>query len=489
MTAATTEPSKRFAALAETYPYYLAGQPASPNADLPVRDKFTHETATHVARADAEALEQAIAAAAEAAEPMRQMPAYKRQAVLQQLVDNCQQRHEELAQALCIEAGKPLTYARGEVTRLIDTLRIGAEEAVRIYGEALPMEISARAEGRRGVWQRVPIGPCAFITPWNFPLNLVAHKIAPALACGCPFVLKPASATPIGALVLGQMLAETDLPKGAFSVLPMRSREAGALTDDPRLRKLSFTGSDEVGWGLKQKAYKKRVTLELGGDAAVAIHSDADIDDAVERTIFGAFYQSGQSCVSVQRIYVHRNVYERFRDRLVESAKELPTGDPMSEDTFVGPIISEDEAERIQTWVREAAGAGAEVLCGGDRDGAMLPATLVEGMPSEARLSREEVFGPAALLDVYDDFDEAIRRVNDTRYGIQAGVFTRDIFRIQQAWDRIEVGGVLINDVPAWRVDHMPYGGVKDSGEGREGLRFAIEEMTERRLLVLRTPP
>ena len=478
--------SERFSVLASSYPYYLAGEAVAANTDLPVHDKYTGEIAMRVAQADATALDRAIEAAHAAAAPMRQMAAYQRQRVLDQLVEACRARHEELALSLCIEAGKPLTYARGEVTRLIDTLRIGAEEAVRQYGEWLPMDISERAAGRVGMWRRVPIGPCGFITPWNFPLNLVAHKIAPALACGCPFVLKPASATPIGALILGQMLSQTDLPEGAFSILPMPSSEADALIEDARIRKLSFTGSAAVGWQLKQRAYKKRVTLELGGDAAVIVHDDADVDDAVQRVLFGAFYQSGQSCISVQRIYAHDGIYEAFRDRLVERARQLKTGDPMQEDTFIGPIISEDEAKRLEAWTSEATRAGATLLCGGSRHGAMLDATLIEGMPDGINLTCEEAFGPVALIDRYREFDDALKRVNASRYGLQAGVFTRDWYRMQRAWDELEVGGVLINDVPSWRVDHMPYGGVKESGEGREGIRFAIEEMTERRLLAIR---
>jgi len=484
---ATTQ-ADRFTTLKRQYPYYLAGEAVQANADLAVYDKYTGDVATRVARADAEALDQAIEAAAGAAEPMRQMEPYQRQRVLDQLVEACRDRHEELACSLCIEAGKPITYARGEVTRLIDTLRIAAEEAIRIYGEVMPMAISERSAGRRGFWQRVPIGPCGLITPWNFPLNLVAHKLAPALACGCPFVLKPASSTPIGALILGELLTQTDLPKGAFSVLPMRSSEADALSDDPRLKKLSFTGSARIGWQLKQRAYKKRVTLELGGDAAAVIHSDASLEDAVQRVLFGAFYQSGQSCISVQRIYVQKDVHESFRDQLVTEAKKLQTGDPMDENTFVGPIISEEEVKRLERWITEATERGATLLCGGRREKQMLDATLLENVPGDVNMACEEAFGPVALIEPYDDFDDALRRVNASQYGLQAGVFTRDWYRMQQAWDELEVGGILINDVPSWRVDHMPYGGVKESGEGREGIRFAIEAMTERRLLGIRNP-
>lgn len=477
----------------DTYPLYLANRPCDTGAALSVTDKYTGRVAARVARAGAADLDRAIAAAADAAEPMRRMRGYQRQAVLRHLVEQCEQRKEELAQALCVEAGKPIRFARGEAARLIDTLRIGMEEAPRcLGGEVLPLDVSERAADYRGLWKRVPVGPCAFITPWNFPLNLVAHKIAPAMACGCPFVLKPASATPIGALILGEMLAQTDLPDGAFSILPMASKDADALVEDDRLKKLSFTGSSEVGWKLKARAGKKRVTLELGGNAAVVVDetlTDADLDDAAGRTVFGAFYQSGQSCIGVQRVYVHRAVYERFREVLVKKTRAVKAGDPHDEETFVGPMITEKDAKRVEQWVGEATRAGATLLCGGDRDGAVYSATLLEDVPADAKLIREEVFGPVAVLAAFDDFDDALRRVNDSRYGLQAGVFTRDIHRIQRAWDELAVGGVMINEVPSWRVDHMPYGGVKDSGLGREGLRFAIESMTERRLLVMRTPP
>jgi acyl-CoA reductase-like NAD-dependent aldehyde dehydrogenase len=474
--------------LHDQYPLYLSNEPQQPNADLPVIDKYTQDEATRVAKADPEILDRAIAAAHEAAVPMRKMKGYQRQAVLNELVDRCEDRSEELAMGLCIEAGKPLKYARGEVTRLIDTLRIGAEEAVRIYGEVMPMDISQRAANYRGMWKKVPVGPCGFITPWNFPLNLVAHKIAPALAVGCPFVLKPASATPIGALILGQMLSELDLPRGAFSILPISSRDSDALIEDDRIKKLSFTGSPDVGWALKARARKKKVTLELGGNAAVIVDQDVDLDDAVGRIVFGAYYQSGQSCISVQRILAHHSIYETLRNRLVDAVAQLKHGDPKDEQTFIGPIISTEEAERIEQWVNQAVDKGANVLVGGERDGVIYRATLLENVPHDAQVSCQEIFGPVALIEPFDDFDEALAETNRSDYGLQAGVFTRDIYRAYRAWDELEVGGVIVNDVPSWRVDHMPYGGVKDSGLGREGIRFALEDMTEVRLFVLRTP-
>jgi len=474
--------------LAATYPYYLANEPEAPNHDLEVLDKYSGEVATRVALADDAAIDRAIGAAVEATEPMAALAAYERQAVLDHCVSRFKERFEELAAALCIEAGKPIKDARGEVTRLIDTFRIASEESVRIGGEVMPLDIAPRARGYTGMWKRVPIGPCSFISPFNFPLNLAAHKVAPALAVGCPFVLKPASLTPIGALVIGEVLAETDLPKGAFSILPCSRTGAARFTEDERLKLLSFTGSPGVGWELKAKAGKKPVVLELGGNAAVIVDADADLDDAIERIVFGAFYQSGQSCIGVQRILVHSDLYERFRDGLVEKTRSLRMGDPKDESTFIGPMISEKEATRLHGWIESAIAGGATLLVGGGREGAMLEATLLENVASDEDVVCQEAFGPVAILSRFDDFEDALDQVNDSVFGLQAGVFTRDLYKAQAAWNRLEVGGVVIGDVPSWRVDHMPYGGVKESGLGREGVKFAIEDMTELRMLVIRTP-
>jgi len=474
--------------LKEQYPYYLANEPKQPNADLVVTDKFTGEPATRVAMADIAAIDAGIAAAVDATEAMRKMPAYARKDVLNHCVSRFRERYDELADALCIEAGKPIKDARGEVTRLIDTFEVAAEESVRMTGEVMEMAISARAAGRTGMWKRVPIGPCSFIAPFNFPLNLAAHKVAPAIAVGCPFVLKPASMTPIGALVIGEVLAETDLPKGAFSILPCRRDGAGLFTTDERLKLLSFTGSPGVGWKLKSQAGKKKVILELGGNAACIVDEGTDLDDAVGRIVIGAFYQSGQSCIGVQRIIIHESIYDEFKARLVAATSALKSGNPKDPTTFIGPVISEKEAARMQAWIDEAVDAGAKVLCGGTRDGAMVEATLLEGVPTSCKAYREEFFGPVALLSRFSDFDRALDEVNDSRFGLQAGIFTRDIYKIHKAWDTLDVGGVVIGDIPSWRVDHMPYGGVKDSGLGREGIVYAMEDMTEIRLLVIRTP-
>ena len=472
--------------LKDTYPLYLNNKAEAPNADLEVTDKFTGKVAFRVAQADAKTIDAGIAGAVRAAEPMARLPAYQRQAVLQHCVDRFKQRFDELAHALCVEAGKPIKDSEGEVTRLIDTFRIAAEESVRMTGEVQPLDISPRAKGYQGIWKRVPIGPCSFISPFNFPLNLAAHKIAPAIAVGCPFVMKPASRTPLGAIIMGEVLAETDLPEGAFSILPAHRDGADLFTEDERLKLLSFTGSPGVGWDLKAKAGKKKVVLELGGNAAVIVDEDADLEDALERVIFGAFYQSGQSCIGVQRILVHDAVYDRFREMLVEKTKTLVAGDPHDRDTFIGPMISEGEAKRLDGWIQEAVAKGARLLCGGKRDGAMLEATLLEDVDPATKLNVEEAFGPAAFLIRFSDFGQALRTVNDSKFGLQAGVFTRDLFKVLDAWDYLDVGGVVVNDVPSYRVDNMPYGGVKDSGLGREGIRFAMEDMTEIRNLVIR---
>jgi acyl-CoA reductase-like NAD-dependent aldehyde dehydrogenase len=475
--------------LKKAYPYYLANRAIYANESLIVTDKYSGEIATRVAVADAAVIDQALNAAVLAQKAMAQMPAYERQQVLEHCVLRFRERAEELAAALCVEAGKPIKDARGEVTRLIDTFKIAAEEATRINGETIALDITARAKGYRGMTKRVPVGVCSFISPFNFPLNLAAHKVAPAIAAGCPFILKPASLTPIGALLIGEVLAETSLPQGAFSILPCSRDGADLFTTDERIKLLSFTGSPEVGWALKAKAGKKKVTLELGGNAACIVDADANIDDAVQRIIFGAFYQSGQSCISVQRIIVHEAIYAQVKAKLVAASANLIMGSPHDEQTFIGPMISEKEAERLQLWIQQAVEQGANLLCGGQRQGAMLQATLLENVPNNTALYCEEAFGPVAILSSFTDFDQALAQVNNSTFGLQAGVFTRDIYKAHKAWDTLEVGGVVIGDVPSWRVDNMPYGGVKDSGLGREGIRYAIEDMTEVRLLVVRELP
>ena len=473
--------------LESSYPYYLANVAVAANTGLAVLDKFSGQCATRVAIADAATIDKAIAAAHGARAAMAAFAPDARRDVLAHCVRRFEQRREELAMALCIEAGKPINDARGEVTRLIDTFRIAAGEATRIEGEVLELQVSERTRGYRGMTKRVPVGACSFITPFNFPLNLVAHKVAPAIAAGCPFVLKPSERTPVGALIIGEVLAETELPKGAFSILPCAVADADALVTDPRIALLSFTGG-LVGWELKARAGRKKVVLELGGNAACIVDADPGrtLDEVVARLVSGAYYQSGQSCIGVQRIYLHASLYDTLKSRLQAAIGALRMGDPRDPDVFIGPMIDEAAAQRVEAWIAAAVAAGARVLVGGARQGNLLPATLLEQVPHDADLYRREAFGPVACIEPFDDFDDALARVNDSDFGLQAGVFSAHLGHAMRAWDRLEVGGVIVGDVPSFRVDNMPYGGVKGSGFGREGVRLAIADMTEPRLLVIR---
>src|SRR6056297_4035725 len=397
------------------YPFYLANKPVHANTDLAVEDKHTGQTAFRVAVAGEAHVDQAIAAAVKARKAMADLPSYKRRDVLQHCVDQFQARREELIEVLIVEGGKTITDATGEVGRLIETFEIAAEEATRMGGEVLPMDITPRAEGWMGMTRKVPIGPVSLITPFNFPYNLVAHKVAPAIAAGCPFVLKPADKTPVGALLIGEILAETDLPEGAFSILPLDVEDAGPLTEDDRLKLLSFTGSDKIGWMLKSKAGKKPVVMELGGNAACLVDADADLDDAVERLVFGAFYQSGQSCISVQRVQIHRDVYDEVKRKLVDKVAALKGGDPRDPDTFIGPMISEDDAKRVVEWMEEAEEKGATRLVGGERKGPVVRPAVLENVPRDCRIYENELFGPAMVIEPFDDFDEALRIINRSR--------------------------------------------------------------------------
>lgn len=471
--------------LKKRYPCYLAGEPVTTNTVLPVMDKYSGKKVCDVSVADAKMIDNAIAATVVAAPILRKMPAYKKADILRHAVARFTERFEELAEALCIEAGKPLKDARGEVTRLIDTFAIAERETLQFGGEFMPLDISARAAGYESITRRVPIGPCSFISPFNFPLNLVAHKVAPAIAVGAPFILKPASKTPIGALIIAEILAETDLPKGAFSVLPVSRDGADLFTTDERLKLLSFTGSPDVGWALKEKAGKKKVILELGGNAACIVDKDANLEVAAKRITLGAFYQSGQSCISVQRIFVHDEIYDQLVPMLVAEASALTPGDPQKPETSLGPIISEKEAIRIKTWIDESVTDGATVLCGGKRNGVFVDATLLTNTKPTHKVNAEEVFGPVATVHRFTAFANAIERVNEGRFGLQAGIFTNNMNHAFYAWNELEVGGVVIGDIPSLRIDSMPYGGVKDSGLGREGIRYAMEDMSEPRLMVL----
>jgi acyl-CoA reductase-like NAD-dependent aldehyde dehydrogenase len=371
------------------------------------------------------------------------------------------------------------------VERAINTFQIAAEESTRIYGEYIPLDSLESTAGRWGLVRRFPLGPIFAITPFNFPLNLVAHKVAPAIAAGCPLILKPAPQTPVSSLLLAEIVHESGWPEGAFAVMPLSNENAALLIADDRIKLLTFTGSAAVGWQLKSRAGKKRVTLELGGNAGVIVHSDADLSYAAQRCVAGGFSYAGQTCISVQRILVHRPAFEQLTDLLVQGVLKLKIGDPMDESTDVPPLIREQDAIRVTEWIEEAVKGGAKLLCGGRRNGSVVEPAVITATTPDMRVNCAEVFAPVVTVEPYDEFREAVRQVNESAYGLQAGVLTRDAVLIQTAFEELEVGGVIVGDVPTFRVDQMPYGGVKDSGLGREGLRYSIEEMTERKLLVL----
>jgi acyl-CoA reductase-like NAD-dependent aldehyde dehydrogenase len=452
-----------------------------------VHSPFDGREVSKVALGGATVLEAAADAAARTAVTMAVLPAAERSAILSRATRLIVDRRDELAQAICEEAGKPISLARVEADRCADTFT----EAIRV---ARQPEVAAQdltgydsGAGRLGLIRRVPVGPVLAITPFNFPLNLVAHKLAPAVAAGCPVVLKPASQTPSPALMLARILDAAGLPKGALSVVPSKASDAERLATDDRFALLTFTGSMDVGWRLKELAWRRRVALELGGNAAVVVEPDAgDLQDIARRIAAAAYGYAGQSCISVQRVLVHEDIYIALRDDLIEAANAVGHGDPADEAVICGPLIDEPNADRVERWIGEGVASGGRLLAGGDREGSVVSATLVEEVPSEEPLVSDEVFGPVAVLDPYEDFSQALNMVNESRYGLQTGVFTSDLDKIQQAWTELEVGGIIVGDVPTWRTDPMPYGGVKDSGTGREGPMYAYREMTEERLLVLR---
>jgi acyl-CoA reductase-like NAD-dependent aldehyde dehydrogenase len=471
-----------------TTPYWIAGSPRSGHEVLEVRSPHNDAVAGRTTQATAEHVEAAVAAAAAATAVCASTPAHVRAAALDHVSRRLAERGDEMAALITAESGKPLKWSRLEVARAVSTFRWGAEEARRWSGTLQRLDTDPAASGRLALVRRAPRGPVLGIAPFNFPLNLVAHKVAPAIAVGAPIVLKPAPATPLSALLLGKILAETELPVGAWSVLPVPNEVAAQLVGDPRLPVVSFTGSVPVGWSIRDAVPRKHVTLELGGNAAVVVAPDQDDEAlayAAARIATFAMYQAGQSCISVQRVFAHRDVAATLADRVVEAVQQLVTGDPIDEATDVGPLIDEAAARRVETWVDEAVAGGARLLTGGRRDGAAYAPTVLVDVPLTAKVVCEEVFGPVVVLDAVDSVDEAFARVNESRFGLQAGVFTRDLQLAFRAARELEVGGVIIGDVPAFRADQMPYGGLKDSGVGREGVRYAMEDLTEERVLVL----
>lgn len=441
-----------------------------------------------VHRAGPDLIEASISTAVQAFEVTRKLPSWKRAEILEAISEGIAGRHEEFSRTIALEAGKPIRTARAEVDRAVFTFKIAAEEAKRIYGEIVPLDWLPGTEGRIGYVRRVPLGPVVGISPFNFPLNLVAHKVAPALAAGDPIIIRPSSQTPVSSIKLVELVLEAGWPLGAIAVVPCTTENANPLVEDERIKKLTFTGSPAVGWALKARAGRKKVTLELGGNAGVIVHSDADAAYAAERVAWGGFSYAGQSCISVQRIYSHADIYEGFVDELIPRVKALKLGDPLDEETDVGPLIDRGAAARIESWLEEALAGGAELLAGGDRQGNLFQPTVLASIQEDMSISCQEVFGPVVGLYRYTSMQQAIRAVSDSDFGLQAGLFTRDLALVQSAFEQIEVGGLMVNDVSTFRVDHMPYGGVKLSGAGREGLRYAIEEMTEMRFLMVNAP-
>jgi acyl-CoA reductase-like NAD-dependent aldehyde dehydrogenase len=468
-----------------TQGFFVDGKWIEDGDPVEVRAPYDGSVIASVFQGRREHAEAAIAAAVKAFGTTRRLPAFERQRVLRRVSENISERKQEFARTMAQEAGKPIKAARTEVERAIFTFNVAAEESTRLYGEYLPLDWQEFTAGRWGIVRRFPLGPIAGITPFNFPLNLVAHKVAPAIAAGCPLVLKPAPQTPLTALMLAEAVQQAGWPDGGLNVLPLSNEDASLLVTDDRIKLISFTGSASVGWQIKKNCGKKKVVLELGGNAGVIVHSDADLAYAADRCVVGGFSYAGQTCISVQRILVERSAFAKFTDLLLEGVKKLRTGDPLDESSDLGPLIRESDAIRASDWIQEAIRTGARLLCGGERRGSVLEPTVLTGTRPEMKVNCQEIFAPVVTVEPYDDFNQALRQINNSPYGLQAGIFTRDAKLIFTAYEELEVGGLIAGDVPAFRIDHMPYGGVKDSGLGREGLRYAIEEMTEPKLLVM----
>ena len=475
--------------------FLLCGKEWSEGEALEVRSPWDQGLLGKVTIATRKDAREAVTHAVASVRRTRALPRWKRKEILEDIAAALIEQKERFAQLIVAEAGKPIRTARIEVERAILTFKTASEEAIRLGGESIPLDLTEGNEGRWGLVQRFPVGPILAITPFNFPLMLVAHKLAPAIAAGCPVVLKPAPQTPFTALALGEVILKAGWPEEALAVLPLANEDTAWLAErEDRLKMVSFTGSAAVGWGLKARSGRKRVALELGGNAALILHSDwrgtdmdqnQALDAAANRVAIGGFGYAGQSCISVQRVFVERPIYQTFLWKLVERATKMVRGNPAEEATEIGPVIRPADADRIESWVQEAIDAGAKLVEGGGREGSLLQPTILTGTRSGMKVHDEEIFGPVILVEPYDDFEEALAMVNRSRYGLQAGLYTRDAGRIMTAFRELEVGAVIVGDTPTWRLDPMPYGGVKDSGLGREGVRWAIEEMTEPRMLVM----
>jgi acyl-CoA reductase-like NAD-dependent aldehyde dehydrogenase len=467
--------------------FLLCGKEWTDGEALDVRSPWDQGLVGRVTAASRADARQAVNHAVASLRRTRALPRWKRREILEDVAAALIEQKERFAQLIVAEAGKPVRQARAEVDRTVFTFKTAAEEAARLGGESLPLDLSEGNEGRWGLVQRFPVGPVLAITPFNFPLNLVAHKVAPAIAAGCPVILKPAPQTPFTALALGEVILKAGWPEEALAVLPLSTVDTAWLAEkEDRIKLVSFTGSAKVGWELKAHSSRKRVLLELGGNAALIVHGDwPDLDEAASRTVYGAFGFSGQSCVSLQRVFVERSVFQTYLWKVVEHAAKLVAGDPSNETTEVGPMIRAAEAERVEAWIKEAVEGGAKLVAGGERRGSLITPAILTGTKPGMKVRDEEVFGPVVVIEPYDDFEQAMADVNHSKYGLQAGLLTRDAGRILTAYRELEVGALIVGDSPSWRMDPMPFGGVKDSGLGREGIRSAIEEMTEPRMLVM----
>lgn len=472
----------------QRFPIYVGGSFKRTETTLDVVNPYSGEVCFTTFMAGEAEFEQATQAAVAVRQQMQDLPAYQRYDILMTVSNLIRESREEFAAIMANEAGKPYTTALGEVDRAVQTFLVAAEESKRLPGEVISLDWMPNAHGKHGIVEYFPVGLVAGITPFNFPLNLVAHKVAPAIAAGCPIVLKPASTTPVTAIKLAQLIDQTSLPKGAFSVLPMTRQVGNHLVTDDRYQLLTFTGSAEVGWLMKKNSSKKKIVLELGGNAGLIIEADADLDKAINKSVVGGFSYAGQSCIHTQRIYVHSSVYDDFIERYVKAVKSLVVGDPLKPETAVASMIDENNARRIEQWVDEARQAGATVLCGGRRDGALYQPTVITNTTPEMKVTCEEAFAPVVVIEKYTDFKQVVEAVNNSAYGLQAGLFTKDSRKIRYAFRHLEVGGLTINETPTFRADHMPYGGVKDSGIGREGPKYAIYDMLEPKILIQEEP-
>jgi glyceraldehyde-3-phosphate dehydrogenase (NADP+) len=467
------------------YAFLSAGEWCQSDTKLPVKNPYNNETFSFTFRPSTEDIGRAIEAAKLSFQDTKVLPSHARSSICHHVAKKIFEDKDDIAKVLALEAGKPIAQARIEVERAAATFTAASEEAKRMDGEVIPLDWDKSSEKRLAIMRRFPVGPVLAITPFNFPLNLVAHKVAPAIACGCPIIVKPASKTPLCSIILAEIVLEAGYPPSAMSVLPVSGSDAETLVSDERFRLITFTGSPDVGWGMKEKSGKKKVILELGGNAGVIIHRDADLNYAISRSLAGGFYYSGQSCISIQRIFLHEEIYDSFMQGFLEGISKIVVGDPLDEKTQVGPMISEEEAIRIEQWVLEATSSGGKLLTGGKREGSIFQPTVLTNIRPDMKVSCREVFAPLVAIEKYSDINDAIAWVDNSVYGLQAGIFTRDITSIFKAFENIEVGGLIANDIPTFRADHMPYGGVKNSGVGREGPKYAIEDMTEMKLLVL----